>query len=108
MRNGLTVLLTNIWLANRGGSEIVVRDLATGLLRRGHRPIVYSPDLGEVAAELAAKGIVVIDDLRQLAEPPDLIHAHHSIPCGEALIRLPQTHAIYVCHAVALWLDAPV
>ena len=61
MRNGLTVLLTNIWLANRGGSEIVVRDFATGLLRRGHRPIVYSPELGEIAAEIRSN--------RQQGEP---------------------------------------
>ena len=107
MRNGLTVLLTNIWLANRGGSEIVVRDFATGLLRRGHRPIVYSPELGEIAAELTAKGVVVIDDLRKLAEPPDLIHAHHSIPCGEALIRFPNVPAIFVCHAFVTWVEAP-
>jgi len=108
MRDGLVILLTNIWLANRYGSEIVVRDIASGLLRRGHRPIVYSPELGEMAAELASKGIVVIDDLRNLVEPPDLIHAHHSIPCGEALIRFPDVPAIYVCHAFALWMEAPV
>src|SRR5262249_37474942 len=42
------------------------------------------------------------------AEPPDVIHAHHTIPCGEALIRFPGTPAVYVCHAFAFWMEAPV
>ena len=104
----LRILLTNIWLADLGGSEVVVRDLALGLLRRGHRPIVYSPTLGYVAEEISARGVSVIDDLRQLGEPPDIIHAHHSIPCGEALIRFPDVPAIYVCHAFNHWAEAPV
>jgi len=107
MPHRLTVLLTNIWLANFAGSEVVVRDLAIGLLRRGHRPIVYSPTLGRVSDEIGDCGIAVIDDLRKLAEAPDLIHAHHSIPCGEALIRFPNVPAVYVCHAFVHWVEAP-
>ena len=108
MSNRRTILLTNIWLANLAGSEVIVRDLALGLLRRGHRPIVYSPTLGYVAEEIAARGVSVIDDLRQLGEAPDIIHAHHSIPCGEALILFPDVPAIYVCHSFNHWLEAPV
>lgn len=108
MTDRRTILITNIWLANLAGSEVVVRDLALGLLRRGHRPIVYSPTLGYVAEEIAARGVSVIDDLRQLGEAPDIIHAHHSIPCGEALIRFPNVPAIYVCHAFNHWVEAPV
>lgn len=99
MSDRRTILITNIWLDHLAGSEVVVRDLALGLLRRGHRPIVYSPTLGYIAEEISARGVSVIDDLRQLGEPPDIIHAHHSIPCGEALIRFPDVPAIYVCHS---------
>ncbi len=102
-----TILLTNIWLADFAGSEVVTRDLSLGLLRRGHRPIVYAPKLGEVAAEMSARGVAVIDDLRKLAERPDLIHAHHVIPCGEALIRFPDVPAIQTCHAFEHWVEAP-
>jgi hypothetical protein len=108
MSDRRTILITNIALADLAGSEVVVRDLALGLLRRGHRPIVYSPILGCVAEEIAARGVSVIDDLRQLGEPPDIIHAHHSIPCGEALIRFPHVPAIYVCHAFKHWIEGPV
>lgn len=108
MSRSLAILLTNIWLENRGGSEIVTRDLALGLLRRGHRPIVYSPTLGLVAQDIMTRGIPVIDDLRKIGESPDLIHGHHSIPCGEALIRFPQVPAIYMCHAFDFWVEAPI
>jgi hypothetical protein len=102
-----TILLTNIWLADFAGSEVVTRDLSLGLLRRGHRPIVYTPKLGDVAAEISARGVAVIDDLRKLAERPDLIHAHHVIPCGEALIRFPDVPAIQTCHAFDYWAEGP-
>lgn len=108
MGRPLKVLLTNIWLERRAGSETVTRDLALGLLRRGHRPIVYAPSLGEPAEELRGAGVTVIDDLRLLGERPDILHAHHSVPCGEALIRFPDLPAIQVCHAFALWMEAPV
>jgi hypothetical protein len=108
MNRSLAILLTNIWLESRGGSEIVTRDLALGLLRRGHRPIVYSPTLGLVAHDIMARGVPVIDDLRQIGESPDLIHGHHSIPCGEALIRFPHVPAVYMCHAFDFWVEAPV
>jgi Glycosyltransferase Family 4 len=108
MSDRRTILITNILLSDLGGTEVVVRDLALGLLRRGHRPIVYSPTLGHLAEEIAARGVSVIDDLRRLGEAPDIIHAHHSIPCGEALIRFPDTPAIFVCHAFNHWVEAPI
>jgi len=108
MNRRLTILLTNIALAEPAGSEVVVRDLALGLLRRGHRPIVYSPTLGAVADALVSRGVTVIDDLRKLGEPPDIIHGHHCIPGGEALIRFPHVPAIYVCHSFEVWLEGPI
>jgi dTDP-L-rhamnose 4-epimerase len=71
----------NEWIANtdyqqvlaiRGGAELYVRDLATGLLDREHIPIVYSTGLGDVARELRAASIPVVDNLDALAIPPDL------------------------------------
>jgi len=102
-----TILLTNIWLDDFAGSEVVVRDLSLGLLRRGHRPIVYASKLGAIASEIATHGVPVIDDLRRLAERPDLIHAHHAVPCGEAIIRFPDVPALQTCHAFESWIEGP-
>jgi glycosyltransferase involved in cell wall biosynthesis len=108
MDGRLTILFTNIWFDNYAGTEVVVRDLAVGMMARGHRPIIYAPSVGAIARELREKGVSVIDDLRLLAEAPDIIHAHHVIPGGEALIRFPGVPAINVCHAFAHWVEAPV
>jgi hypothetical protein len=107
MNSRLTILITNIWLANHAGSEVVVRDLALGLCAAATGRS-SSPTLGAMADEIRARGVAVIDDLRKLAEAPDILHAHHSIPCGEALIRFPHVPAVYVCHSFHIWVEAPV
>jgi len=104
----LRVLLTNVWLDSCGGTESVIRDVSLGLLRRGHRPIVYSPHLGEPAEALMQAGVAVVDDLTRVAEPPDIIHGHHYVQTAEALIHFPQTPAVQMCHAWANWVEAPV
>ena len=52
----LTVLITNWTLAERGGSVLYTRDLALELLAQGHRPVVFSPEPGDVGNELRAAG----------------------------------------------------
>jgi hypothetical protein len=106
-RQSLTVLLTNVWLDYRGGTESVIRDIALGLLRRGHRPIVYSPHLGEPAEELLQRGVAVIDNLSSLAEPPDIIHGQHFIQTAEAILHFPHSPAIQMCHAWQHWAERP-
>jgi hypothetical protein len=103
----LRVLITNNWLESRGGTESVVRDLALGLLARGHHPIVYSPLLGKVAAEIQHRGVPTIDDLAKIGETPDVIHGHHFIPTGEAIIRFPATPAFFISHSWQYWVETP-
>jgi hypothetical protein len=104
----LRVLLTNRVLARRTGTELYVRDVATELLRRGHRPVVYSPRLGPVAHELRRSTIPVVDDLRRVAEPPDIIHGHHALETLTALLAFPGVPALSVCHSWVGWHDEPV
>lgn len=94
----LRILLTNHTLADRGGSDLYVRDVATALLERGHRPFVYSPLHGTVAEELRLATIPVVDNLDGLAEVPDLIHGHHHLETMSALLQFPRVPAVYFCH----------
>ena len=94
----LTVLITNISLRTRTGTEVYVRDLALALAARGHEPIVYSRGAGEVAAELASAGIAVHTLLSTVRRPPDVIHGQHTEPTIEALLRFQRTPAVYMCH----------
>jgi len=74
----LRILLTNYTLADRGGSDLYVRDVATALLERGRMPFVYSPLDGTVADELRLATIPVVDNLDGLGEVPNLIATFRS------------------------------
>jgi glycosyltransferase involved in cell wall biosynthesis len=104
----LRVLLTNRILANRTGTELYVRDLAVGLMRHGHAPLVYSPQLGAVADEIRKQTIPVVDDLAKVAHPPDIIHGHHGLETLTALLAFPRVPAVSVCHSWIGWPDQPV
>lgn len=103
----LRVLLTNLTLGTRTGSECYVRDLAVALVRRGHRPIVYSPQLGPLAEELRAETVPVVSDLERVGAAPDLIHGQHLIPTLAALHAFPATPGLFVCHSRLVWYDQP-
>lgn len=104
----MRILITNATLAHRAGSELWVRDIAVRLLERGHTPIAYSRQLGEVAAELRRSTVPVLDDLDRLGEAPDVIHGHHHLETMTAVLRFPTVPAVAFCHG---WLppqEAPV
>lgn len=103
----LGILLTNMSLAGRSGTEIVTRDLAIALLRAGHRPMVYSPALGSIAEEIRQASIPVADDILKIREAPDVIHGHHVIQTAVAAARFPNAPAIFVCHDFVAWHDRP-
>lgn len=94
----MRVLITNFKLETRTGTELFVSDLARGLLEAGHRPVVYSPRLGKLAAEIRKETVPVVDDLDYLSAPPDVIHGQHANETLTALLRFPDAPAIFFCH----------
>lgn len=104
----MRVLLTNNSLQFRAGSELYVRDLAIELMRRGHHPIAYSTKLGTVAEELRAATVPVTETLGSLGTPPDIIHGQHHYETLTAILRFPETPAIYYCHGWIPWQEAPL
>lgn len=96
--NGLRVLITNHMMSRRTGTELFARELALDLLRRGHTPVVYSNELGEMASSLRAATVPVTDDLNTLATPPDIIHGQHHVETMTALLHFRQTPALFYCH----------
>lgn len=105
--SGLRILITNNTLDKRAGTELYVYDLAVALLARGHQPVAYSNQLGEVARSIRDEGIPVIDNLDSLTLTPDIIHGHHHLETMTALLHFPQTPAIYFCHAWQAWEEWP-
>lgn len=107
MSRPLTVLFTNNTLAHRAGSELYVRDVALGLLDRGHTPIAYSSHLGEVAEELRRATVPVVQDLALLGRAPDLIHGQHHVETMTALLHFPGVPAVSFCHGWLPWEEMP-
>jgi hypothetical protein len=81
--------------------------VALGLLRRGHRPIVYSPHLGASAREIYERGVGIVENLNQVGEPPDIIHAQHYIQTGECVFHFPDAPIVQMCHAWDYWHERP-
>ncbi|MDQ2936824.1 MAG: glycosyltransferase [Acidobacteriota bacterium] len=102
----MRILITNNGLSSRAGSELYVRDLAIGLLARGHTPVAYSSDLGDVAEEIRAANVPVVNTLEGLP-PPDVIHGQHHLDTMVALLHFPGVPAIYVCHGWLPWEELP-
>ena len=99
MRDRLTVLITNVAFAFRSGTEIVVDQIARGLNRRGHRPIVFAPYVGGgLTAGLRLGGIAVVDRLNQVGGTPDVIHGQHNVTTVMAVAAFPRTPALFSCH----------
>jgi len=101
--SSLRILITNKSFAIRGGAELYVRDLVEALLARGHSPLVYTTDPGEVSVEIRALSVPVIEDLNLLATPPDIIHGQDHVQTITALLHFPGVPAVFFCHGWTAW-----
>ena len=102
------VLITTGWLRGRSGTEVVSRDFALGLARRGWRVAIYAPSSGPpMTTELEGRA-EVITDLALLERPPDIINGHHHPTLAPALVRFPDAPAIQFCHDATIWFDEPL
>jgi glycosyltransferase involved in cell wall biosynthesis len=101
------ILITNNALASPGGTETYVRDVASALRRRGHRPVAYSSVLGAMAREIGGAGVEVAASLAEV-DPPDVIHGHHHFDTLAALLHFPGVPALSFCHGFQAWEETPL
>ncbi len=104
---GLKVLIANATLATLTGTETYVRDLALGLLRKGHCPIVYAPELGHIANELQRATVPVVDNLNRVGAVPDVIHGNHNTELITSLLHFENVPSVFYCHSWTDWISAP-
>ena len=104
---GLKILIANATLATLTGTETYVRDLALGLLRKGHTPIVYAPELGPIAEELHRRTVPVVDNLNRVGTVPDIIHGNHNTELITALLHFETVPSVFFCHSWTDWISAP-
>jgi glycosyltransferase involved in cell wall biosynthesis len=103
----LSILITNGSLEIPSGTTTVTRDLALGLVSRGHQAMVYSARLGPIAEELRRSGVVVCASLSDIPTRPDIIHGHHHGVTTAAVVFFRTVPALFVCHDANTWYDHP-
>ena len=105
---GLNVLITNLLLYGNSGTEVVVSQLADGLLAAGHRPMLFATVLGPRAGRLRQAGHVVTDRIEALPARPDVIHAQHIPAALIAMTALPEVPVVFASHAAFSPLELPL
>ncbi len=105
--SSLVVLIVNRSMHATSGTELYVRDLAIGLMRQNHRPVVFTPEPGSISDQLAAAGISVVSNVDDLKVRPDIVHCHHAWTTLAVLACFPEVPAIFVGHDASAWTDAP-
>jgi hypothetical protein len=51
--------------------------------------------------------VPVVDNLDAIGSPPDVIHAQHHVETMTALLRFPNTPAVFFCHGWTPWEETP-
>ncbi len=105
--NRLTLLITSLLPVEAGPANAAV-ELAQGLSRRGHRPIVFSPGATDASINaLRQAGVTVLNRLNQVGIAPDLIHGHGNAATVMAMAFFPGCPAIFTCLSADSAADRP-
>jgi len=99
----MRILIAGHSLGAIGGVQRYEYELASWLLAHGHSPVVFAPELGDAARRFDALTIPVVDDLRTITAPVDVIHGDSALETMAALLHFSDTPAIFVCHG---WEDS--
>lgn len=94
----MRILMTNLFLRDRTGSETATAEIARALRRAGHDIWIYSPNCGRTAEELAQGGPVTarLDDWKDTRF--DVAHVHHNVTFPEIKRVFPELPCVYLCH----------
>lgn len=104
----MRILITNICVSGRSGTELVTAETALRLHAAGDTVAVYTPLKGPTAQMLAPRGIVVADRIRDLdGFDPQLIHGQHNAPFLVARAAFPAAPAVWSCHDYRSHWDRP-
>ncbi|WP_137126721.1 glycosyltransferase [Roseomonas sp. HF4] len=104
----MRILVTNISVSGRSGTELVTAEVALRLQGAGDTVAVYTPLKGPTAQVLTPRGIVVADRIRDLEGfDPHLIHGQHNAPFLVARAAFARAPAVWSCHDYRSHWDRP-
>jgi hypothetical protein len=94
------LVLANKSLTLLGGSEAYLITVGEQLQRLGHEVVAYSPELGEAASSVRARGLRVASALHELPAEVDGVLAQDSVVACELAEVYPETVRVYVAHSL--------
>lgn len=96
----MKILIANVCIGGRTGSEVYTKDLALALQRRGHHCAIFVKTLEEDldVRSLRAAGVIVTNRLKDIPWTPDVIQGHHLYQTVQACLAFRQTPAMQLCH----------
>lgn len=102
----MRVLITNIILSSRSGTETHSFDLAKMLHLQGDDVCIFTFDAsGPLVPMMRKAGVHVVTDLRACPFHPEIIHGHHNLALLAAMEAYPGVPALFVCHDAKAWHD---
>jgi hypothetical protein len=103
----MRILISNIDVTGRTGTEMYVRDLSQAFHMRGHEVEIFTSNRGPLADEIEAFGVSVRTELRELSLP-DIIHAQHTYESLALAAHFPGVPMVYVGHDATALFDHPL
>lgn len=104
----MKLLLTIHHFRDYAGTERFIQHYAGWLKAHGHEVFIFSPYLGNIAAEVSKTGIKVSGDIKDFANIDfDIIHAQHNHTAILARAFFPTTPIIFMAHGVIPELEQP-
>lgn len=104
----MRVLIVNIGLVGRSGTEVVAMETAQGLRARGLDVRIYAPLVGPSGEGLRESGIIVTDSLEFGDWVPDVIQANQTNTLLAVVGRFPRVPVVAICHDSHVWYNEPI
>lgn len=104
----MRILIANIGLVGRSGTEVVTIETACGLMARGADIRIYAPEIGPSGEALRSTGITVASELEFDNWTPDIIQANQTTVLLPVIRRFPSVPVVTICHDANVWYNEPV
>ena len=104
----MRILFTLHDLQYSGGTETFTYSIIKEFLGNNHEIFLYSTRIGTVSEKYIDLGVHVTDNLNDLPEHVDIIHAQHRAEAITIYYKYPSTPMIFTSHGIIPWQEKPI
>lgn len=104
----MKILFTIADLQYSGGTETLTYTILKELISRNHQVFLYTSRIGDIAGRFIDLGVVVVDNLMELPDDIEIIHAQHQMEAILAYIRYPLVPMVFTANGIIPWQEQPI